>query len=119
MRILKLTPTVEDQLLRARQQRDLAAEKIASRIVQDVRRRGDQALFAWAKKLDACDLRRTGVWISQAEMRAARKKVSPEFLRAVWGEHGRIRCELRRQPKWSARLQEGLLRKSRQSILQL
>jgi acyl-CoA synthetase (AMP-forming)/AMP-acid ligase II len=83
MRILTLTSEVERELLRARQQRDLAAGKIAARIVQDVRKRGDGALFAWAKKFDACDLRRDGVWISPKEMRAACTQVAPEFLRAV------------------------------------
>jgi histidinol dehydrogenase len=83
MRILKLTPALERKLLRTRQQRDLTAEKIASRIVRDVRKRGDRALFDWAKNLDACDLRRTGVWISPSEMRAARAQVAPKFLQAL------------------------------------
>jgi histidinol dehydrogenase len=83
MRILKLTPAVEKQLLRARQERDLEAERIAARIVGDVRRRGDAALSAWAKKLDGVNLRREGVWISQRQMQAAETRVSGEFLRAV------------------------------------
>jgi histidinol dehydrogenase len=83
MRIVKLTPALEKQLLRARQHRDLDAERIAARIVGDVRRRGDAALFGWSKKLDGTDLRRQGVWISRREMRAAAQSVSPEFLIAV------------------------------------
>lgn len=82
MRIVKLTPAVEKRLLRA-QQRDVEAERIAARIVGDVRRRGDAALFAWSKKLDGADLRRDGVWVSRREMRAATRSVSGEFLRAV------------------------------------
>jgi histidinol dehydrogenase len=83
MRILKLTASVEKQLLRARQQRDAEAERVATRIVSDVRRRGDAALFAWTKKLDGIDLRQQGVWISRSEMQAAARSVSPEFLRAL------------------------------------
>jgi histidinol dehydrogenase len=83
MRILKLTSAVERQLLRARQQSDVQAERVATRIVADVRRRGDAALFAWAKKLDDVDLRREGMWISRREMDAAVSSVSVEFLRAV------------------------------------
>jgi len=83
MRILKLTPAVEKQLLRARRQRDVEAERIAARIVDDVRRRGDAALFAWTKKLDSVDLSRDGLWISRREMSEATRSVSGEFLRAV------------------------------------
>ena len=83
MRILKLTAAVEKQLLRARQQRDVEAERVAARIVDDVRRRGDAALFAWARELDGIDLRRDGIWISRREMQAATKSVSAGFLRAI------------------------------------
>jgi histidinol dehydrogenase len=83
MQIVKLTRSLEKQLLRARQHRDVEAERIAARIVSDVRRHGDQALFAWAKKLDGTDLRRDGIWISRHEMAAAAKSVSGDFARAV------------------------------------
>jgi histidinol dehydrogenase len=83
MRIVKLTAALEKQLLSARQHRDVDAERIAARIVGDVRRRGDPAVFAWAKKLDGADLRRHGVWVSRREMVAAAKNVSGDFLRAV------------------------------------
>ncbi len=83
MRILKLTPSLEKSLLRARHERDREAERIAARIVADVRKRGDAALATWAKKLDGIDLRRTGVWVSHREMSSAYKQVSAAFLRAV------------------------------------
>ena len=83
MRILKLTARVEENLLRARHERDLQAGRIAAAIIADVRKSGDAALFAYAKKFDAIDLRRTSLWISEREIAAARKQVSPEFLRAI------------------------------------
>ncbi len=83
MRILPLTAAVEKQLLRARERRDVAAERIADRIVSDVRRRGDSAVFAWAKKLDDLELGSDNVWVSRDEMRAATRKVSHELLQAV------------------------------------
>src|ERR1017187_9892281 len=83
MRILKLTSAVEKQLLRARQQRDVQAERVAGRIVGNVRRRGDLALFAWTKKLDGIDLAKEGVWISRREINAAAARVGKDFLRAV------------------------------------
>jgi histidinol dehydrogenase len=83
MRILKLTPALEKQLLRVRQQRDAAAERIAARIIADVRKRGDVALAAWARKLDGVELRREGVWVTRREMRAMSRGVSADFLRAL------------------------------------
>ena len=83
MRIVKLTPAVEKQLLRARQQRDIEAERTAERIVIDVRRRGEPALFAWTKKLDRLSLRAGSLWISSKEIQAAKRHVSREFLKAI------------------------------------
>jgi histidinol dehydrogenase len=83
MRIVKLTPRTEKWLLARRAQRDDEAHSVAARIVGDVRKRGDTALFAWSKKLDGMDLARDGVWISKKEIRAAKAQVSSEFLKAV------------------------------------
>ena len=83
MRIVRLTPAVEKKLLRVRQEHDAEAEGIASKIVGDVRRRGDAALSTWMKKLDGIDLHRESLWISGGEIRAARKQVSRDFLRAL------------------------------------
>ncbi len=83
MRVLKLTPKLERQFLRARRARDVAAEKVAARIIADVRKRGDTALFFWAEKLDGIDLRRDAVWVSRREMAVAEKNVSRGFLRAL------------------------------------
>src|SRR5580693_5429865 len=83
MRILRLTARVERGLLRARHERDREAERVAAGIIADVRRRGDAALVAWAKKLDGVYLRRGSVWVSQREISTASKQVSVEFLRAL------------------------------------
>lgn len=83
MRILRLTSAVEKQLLRAREGRDRKAERVAERIIADIRHRGDAALNAWTRKLDRIDLRREGLWITQRELEAATKSVGADFLRAV------------------------------------
>jgi len=83
MRILKLMPRIEKWLLSRRARRDEEAHSVASKIVADVRKRGDAALFAWTKKLDNLDLARDGVWISQKEIRSAERRVSCEFLGAI------------------------------------
>jgi histidinol dehydrogenase len=110
MRILKLTPTVEKRLLRARHERDREAERIAARIIADVRKRGDAALAAWTKRLDGIDLRRSGVRISQSEIDVAGRRVSPDFLRALRHSEKNIRGVAERQlPRpWSLRVEAGV-----------
>jgi histidinol dehydrogenase len=83
MRMLELTAAVERRFLRGRQHRDRAAERIVARIISEVRRRGDAAIFAWTKKLDGLELTRDSIWVSRDEMRAAARSVSSEFVRAV------------------------------------
>jgi histidinol dehydrogenase len=83
MRILKLTSATEKQLLAKRHRQDVQAQRVATRIVGDVQRRGDTALFAWAKRLDGVDLRKTGVWIASREIAAAEKEATREFVRAI------------------------------------
>ena len=62
IRILKLDAATEKQLLRARQFRDTQAERVAAKIIADVRKRGDAALFAWTKKLDGLSLNSKNIW---------------------------------------------------------
>lgn len=110
MRILKLTSAVEKNLLRARHGRDREAERIAAIIIADVRKRGDTALAAWAKKLDDVDLRRGGVWVSKSEMKVASKQVTPEFLHAVRHAERNIRRVAEKQlPRtWSLGVEPGV-----------
>jgi histidinol dehydrogenase len=110
MRILKLTAAVEKNLLRSRHERDREAERIAAEIIADVRKRGDVALAAWVKKLDGIDLRRSGVWVSRREIKAASNRVSPDFLRAVRHAENNIRRVAEKQlPRpWSLKVEAGV-----------
>jgi len=110
MRIVKLTPAVEKKLLRARQERDAEAERVASGIVADVRKGGNAALFAWAKKLDGIDVRRESLWISESEIRAARRQVTVDFVRAVEHAARNVRRLAERQlPKpWTIEVESGV-----------
>ena len=110
MRILKLTPSLEKDLLRARETRDAQAERIATRIVTDVRRRGDGGLFAWTRKLDGIDLRREPLWISGAEFRSSRRAAAKSFLRAVEHAARNIRKVAEQQlPRaWTLRVEPGV-----------
>jgi len=110
MRIAKLTPALEKKLLRTRHERDTEAERVASEIVANVRKRGDAALFAWAKKLDGIDLRRESLWIPESEIRAARRQVTVDFVRAVEHAARNVRRVAEQQlPKpWTIEVESGV-----------
>jgi histidinol dehydrogenase len=110
MRILKLTTGLEKRLLSRYAQNDAEARSTASEIVSDVRKRGDTALIAWTKKLDHVSLQTKGLWISQKEIRAAERNVSPDFLPAVRHAARNIRRVAERQlPRgWSLEVERGV-----------
>jgi histidinol dehydrogenase len=110
MRILKLTPGVEKQLLAARVSHDQEAQTVAAQIVADVRKRGDSALLAWARKLDDADLSTKNLWISQKEIRTAERNVSPDFLHAIRQAARNIRRVAEKQlPRpWSLEVEPGV-----------
>ncbi|MGA8012724.1 MAG: histidinol dehydrogenase [Candidatus Acidiferrales bacterium] len=110
MRILPLTDATERRLLASRRASSRDAECVAARIVEDVRRRGDAALFSWTKRLDGFALGPRNVWVSRAEMLAARKKVSREFLAAIDHAARNIRAVARRQKpqEWTIEVEPGV-----------
>lgn len=110
MRILKLTRKVEKELLAARAMRDRGAERVAARIVEDVRRRGDAGLFAWTKRLDGIDLRGEGTWVEEEEFRAAEKGAKAEFVRAIRQTIRNLRRVAKKQlpREWSVTVERGV-----------
>jgi histidinol dehydrogenase len=82
-------------LLRRRAARMDAAEAVVRPILEDVRRRGDKALLEYARKFDGF-ARRT-VRVSEDDLAAARRRLSPEFRRAVRTAAANIRDYARRQ----------------------
>lgn len=109
MKIVKLTSGVERRLLRARRERDLLAERVASRIVADVRRRGDVALREWTKKFDGVDVR-SGLWVSQREIERAGNAASQELRGAVEHAARNIRAVAEKQlPRgWALDVEPGV-----------
>jgi histidinol dehydrogenase len=83
MRILKLTDAVAAKFLARRSSHDAAADRIAARILADVRKNGDAALFRWALRLDGLRVTRKSLWITQAEIRVARRNVPRDLARAI------------------------------------
>src|SRR3984893_10437405 len=110
MRIVKLTGAVEKRLLAARERRDVQAEKVAAKIIADVRRRGGAALVSWTKKLDGINLARGGMWVSPREIEKAQKSVNANFLRAVKHAIANVRKVAERQlPRdWSMEVEPGV-----------
>jgi len=110
MRILKLTDSVAAKFLARRSSHDAAAEKVASRILTDVRRNGDAALFRWAQKLDGLQLTPRTIWISRTELRAARRNVSGDLLRAIEHAARNVRrvAEQQRPRSWTITVEPGV-----------
>jgi histidinol dehydrogenase len=110
MRILPLTDRNERKILASRRASSREAERVATRIVSDVRRRGDPALFSWTDRFDRLALGPRTVWVSHGEMLAARKSVSREFLAAIDHAERNIRTVARRQKPqdWTIEVEPGV-----------
>ncbi len=110
MRILKLTDAVAEKFLARRSLHDAAAERVAARILADVRKNGDAALFRWALRLDGLRLTRKSLWISRAEIRAASRNVPRDLLRAI--EHAarniRLVAEEQLPRSWTITVEPGV-----------
>jgi histidinol dehydrogenase len=83
MRVQKLTDEFAAKFLAQRRSHDAAAERVAARILADVRRKGDRALFRWALRLDGMRLTRKSLWIPRAEIRSVSHSVPRELSRAI------------------------------------
>ena len=109
MRILKLTKSVERELLRGRRERDEKAHRVAARIIADVRKRGDAAIRDWTKKFDGVDLR-PGMWVSSREIGKAANDVTKETRLATEHAARNIRVVAERQlPRgWTLEVEPGV-----------
>src|SRR6202795_5374345 len=109
MRILKLTKSVERELLRGRRERDEKAHRVAARIIADVRKRGDAAIRDWTKKFDGVDLR-PGMWVSSREIEKAANDVTKEPRLATEHAARNIRVVAERQlPRgWTLEVEPGV-----------
>jgi histidinol dehydrogenase len=110
MRIHKLTDAVAAKFLARRSLHDAAAERIAARILSDVRKNGDAALFRWAEHLDGVRLTRNSLWIDRAEIRAASRNVSRDLVRAIEHAARNIRrvAYQQRPSSWTITVEPGV-----------
>ena len=98
LRIIRCTDkTALARLAKARQSSWAEAERVARRILADVRRQGDRALLRYAKQLDHVDLRQEGFTVSREEVRRAYDAVPRGFVAALRLAARNIRAAARRQ----------------------
>jgi histidinol dehydrogenase len=113
MRIRILDGLKKDRFVRALEQRgasDLAeVEPAVRRIVNNVRRNGDRALWRYAAKWDALG-KTEPVRVTEAEMHEAWKKISPELQDAIKQAASNIRryCEWQKPEEWRREIQSGV-----------
>jgi histidinol dehydrogenase len=85
------------RLLRTRATSLADAERVAARILADVRRNGDGALVRYAKKYDGLDLSKVGFEVGRHEIQAAYRQVPPGFMAAIRLATRNIRAVAKRQ----------------------
>jgi histidinol dehydrogenase len=110
MRVLPLTSANEEKVFASRRASSRDAERIAARIVADVRKSGDAALFSWTKRFDRVSLTPRTVWVPPAELASARKSISKDFLAAIEHAARNIRAVARRQKpqEWMIEVEPGV-----------
>src|SRR5207244_1253880 len=96
------------RLLLRRTARISEAEGVVRPILEAVRKRGDKALLAYARKFDG--LERKSVRVPERELAAACGKHSPEFRMAVETASANIRAFAKMQmaAEWSSEVAPGL-----------
>src|SRR5438270_2394203 len=84
------------------------AEKTAAKIVLAVRKKGDSALFSYARKFDG--LTGKTFRVSEAEIKDSWQQVSPELRRALETAAQNIRrfCEWQKPQEWLREVQSGV-----------
>lgn len=94
MKIFSYPSAAAEKRLAAIVNRELAIRKkdlqAVSRIIDAVRRRGDNALVEYTNRFDAPDLTAADIAVSPEEMAAARKQVDRDFIRALERAEGQI-----------------------------
>jgi len=85
------------RLMRSRATSLASAERVAARILEDVRQNGDRALVRYAKKFDGLDLGKTGFEVTRQEIQAAHRQVPRGFVAALRVAVRNLRAVARRQ----------------------
>lgn len=105
MRIVKLDEQSRANILADLLKRDpnnySAYEGIVQEIVDDVRARGDEALFEYTKKFDGAELSADNIRVTQAEIQEALSQVDPNLLAVMKKSMKNIREYHEKQKRYS------------------
>lgn len=110
MRVLDLTDAAAKKILSARRSNAADAERVAAKIIADVRRKGDKGLFDWSRRLDRVRLTPKTLWVGARDRRAAAKTVSRELRKALEHAARNIRrvAEQQRPRSWQIVVEPGV-----------
>jgi histidinol dehydrogenase len=95
------------RLERARQTSLADAERVATKILGDVRQQGDRALIRYARELDGVDVCKTGFEVSRKEVEAAYREIPRGFVAALGAAARNIRASAHRQLPRAWRVSNG------------
>ncbi len=115
MRIMKLTEDTRAGALEALLGRSPSGyseyEKTVRDIIEDVRTRGDQAVFELEQKFDKCVLTKETIRVSQEEIEAAYKELTPEFVEVIRRAAANIRAYHEKQvtQSWITTTEDGII----------
>lgn len=114
MRLLHTTSkSFDEELARFCQGAEVPPEIVASvsSILADVKERGDLAVANYAARFDGAKLRSREFLVSEAELEAAAKNVSPENMKAIRAAHANIVAYNRRSlpEAWEDRNKHGAM----------
>ena len=86
-------------------------EAIVRAIIEDIKSRGDKAVFEYTKKFDRADISEDNFQVSKEEIRAAYKEVPPELLDVVRKALVNIRDfhEKQKQNSWITTTEKGTI----------
>ena len=115
MRIMKLTEDTRAGALEALLGRSPSGyseyEKTVRDIIDDVRARGDQAVFELEEKFDKCVLTKETIRVSQEEIEAAYRELTPEFVEVIRKAAANIRAYHEKQvtQSWITTTEDGII----------
>lgn len=115
MRIMRLTKDSRREALEALLGRSPSGyseyEQTVREIIDDVRERGDLAVFDYEKKFDGCVLSNDTIRITPEEIEAAYKELDPEFVEVIRKSAANIRAYHEKQvtQSWITTGEDGII----------
>ncbi len=115
MRILNLTKDEQDKVLASLIKRSPAnyteQEGTVREIIDNVRRDGDAAIFAYEEKFDHCKLTAENIRVTKEEIEAAYQELDPSFVEVMKRAAANIRAfhEKQKTNSWITTTEEGTI----------